>query len=73
MVRIAETVAKCIENGSTLDEIPIEEYKEYSELFESDLYTEISLEACVAKRISKGSAGYSSQDEQFEYVEKFLK
>ena len=70
---VGTLVAKCIENGSTLDEIPIEEYKEYSELFESDLYTEISLEACVAKRISKGSAGYSSQDEQFEYVEKFLK
>ena len=70
---VGTLVAKCISEGKTLDEIPISEYKEYSELFEDDLYSEISLETCVAKRISKGSAGYSSQNEQIEYVEEFLK
>ena len=70
---VGTLVAKCLADGKTLDEIPLSEYKEYSELFESDLYSEISLETCVAKRISKGSAGYSSQDEQIEYVEGFLK
>ena len=70
---VGTLVAKCIADGTTLDEIPLEEYKKYSELFESDLYSEISLETCVAKRISKGSAGYSSQNEQIEYVEGFLK
>ena len=70
---VGTLVAKCISEGKTLDEIPLSEYKEYSELFEDDLYSEISLETCVAKRISKGSAGYSSQNEQIEYVEEFLK
>ena len=70
---VGTLVAKCISEGKTLDEIPLEEYKTYSELFDSDLYSEISLETCVSKRISKGGTGYSSQDEQIEYVEGFLK
>ena len=70
---VGTLVAKCISDNKTLDEIPLPEYKEYSELFDEDLYSEISLESCVAKRISKGSAGYSSQDEQIEYVEEFLR
>ena len=69
---VGTLVAKCLAEGKTLDEISLDEYKEFSELFDSDLYSEISLESCVAKRISKGSAGYSSQNEQIEYVEKIL-
>ena len=69
---VGTLVAKCLAEGKTLDEIALDEYKEFSELFDSDLYSEISLESCVAKRISKGSAGYSSQNEQIEYVEKIL-
>ena len=70
---VGTLVGKCVKAGITLDEIPIEEYKQYSELFEEDLYEEISLENCVRKRISKGSTGYDSVDEQIAYVEEFLK
>jgi argininosuccinate lyase len=48
-------------------------YKAHSDLFEDDLYDEISLESCVAKRISKGSTGYDSVEEQIAYVEELLK
>ena len=34
--------------------VAAEEYKKYHELFDSDLYNEISLETCVEKRISEG-------------------
>ena len=70
---VGTLVGKCVKAGITLDEIPIEEYKQYSELFEEDLYEQISLESCVRKRISKGSTGYDSVDEQIAYVEEFLK
>ena len=66
---VGETVAECIAKNITLDEMPLEEYKRKSELFEEDLYTEISLETCVGKRISKGSTGYASVEEQIAYVE----
>jgi argininosuccinate lyase len=70
---VGETVAECIAKNITLDEMPLEEYKRKSELFEEDLYTEISLETCVGKRISKGSTGYASVEEQIAYVEGKLK
>ena len=70
---VGSLVSKCIGEGKTLDELSLPEYKEYSELFENDLYEEISLESCVSRRISKGGTGYSSVDEQIKFVENFLK
>ena len=61
-------MAECIQKGITLDEMPLDDYKQKSDLFESDLYEEISLETCVGKRISKGSTGYASVEEQIAYV-----
>ena len=66
---VGELVAECIAKGITLDEMPLACYKEKSELFEEDVYTEISLETCVGKRISKGSTGYGSVKEQIAFVE----
>ena len=66
---VGTAVGKCVKEGKTLDELTLPEYKEFSEVFEADLYNEISLEVCVEKRISKGSTGYDSVLEQIEYVE----
>ena len=65
-------VAECISRGIALDELPLESYKAHSDIFAEDLYGEISLETCVAKRISKGSTGYASVNEQIAFVEAFL-
>ena len=61
-------VSDCIKRGITLDEMPLSDYKAYSELFGEDVYDEISLETCVAKRISAGSTGYDSVKHQIAYV-----
>ena len=61
-------VSDCIKRGITLDEMSLSDYKGYSEVFEEDLYTEISLETCVAKRISAGSTGYDSVKHQIAFV-----
>ncbi len=63
-----EIVARCIREDKILETFPIECYKEYSELFEEDLYNEISLETCVAKRISFGGTSVDSVKVQIEYV-----
>ena len=70
---VGTIVGKCVKENKTLDELTLSEYKEYSEIFDTDLYEEISLETCVAKRISKGGTGYASVKEQIEYVEAKLK
>ena len=69
---VGTIVGRCVKDGLTLDELSLDEYKTYSEVFSDDLYEEISLETCVAKRISKGSTGYASVNEQIAWVENFL-
>ena len=46
---------------------------QYSDLFDSDLYNEISLETCVLKRISAGGTGPESVKQQIAYITEFLK
>ena len=65
-----ELVAYCIENGKTLDELPLDIYKSKSELFEGDIYEAIKLENCVKKRVSAGGCGKASADAQLEYIRK---
>ncbi|MBQ3231217.1 MAG: argininosuccinate lyase [Clostridia bacterium] len=65
-------VAKCISEKLVLETLPIEEYKAFSELFEEDIYNEISLETCVAKRISVGGTSLESAEKQIEFVESEL-
>ena len=69
---VGTIVGRCVKEGITLDELPLSEYKSYSEVFDEDLYGEISLEACVGKRISRGSTGYGSVMEQIAFVEAAL-
>ncbi|MBR3512504.1 MAG: argininosuccinate lyase [Clostridia bacterium] len=45
-----EIVKYAIDNDKVLDTISIEKYKEFSKLFEDDLYDEISLKTCIEKR-----------------------
>ena len=61
-------VAECIESGCVLEDMPLEAYRVHSELFEADLYNEISLETCVAKRISEGGTSVESVEAQVAFV-----
>ena len=63
-----QLVAKCIAEGKVLEELTLEEYKSFSDLFEEDLYGEINLLTCVEKRISEGGTSVSSVEKQIKYV-----
>ena len=63
-----QIVGDCIKNGKVLETLTIDEYKTYSDLFDIDLYKEISLETCVLKRISEGGTSPASVEKQIEYV-----
>ncbi len=69
---VGNIVASCIASGNILETLPLETYKASSDLFEEDLYHEISLDTCVKKRISAGSTGPDSVSEQLTYVKMFL-
>ncbi len=66
---VGQLVARCIELNTVLDELPIEEYKKADELFDDNLYGEISLEACVKRRNSLGGCGTESFERQVKFIE----
>ncbi len=61
-------VAQCIQDGLILETMPIEAYRRHSDLFEEDLYKEISLQTCVEKRISEGGTSLVSVLAQIQYI-----
>ncbi len=67
-----QIVALCIKENLVLETLPIEAYKNFSELFESDLYDEINLTTCVEKRISEGGTSFKSVQNQINYVREKL-
>lgn len=67
-----QLVAYCIQHDTVLEQLPLEVYQSHSDVFKDDLYDEISLKTCVARRISAGGTGPASVQAQLELVEAFL-
>ena len=65
-------VAYCIENKTILEDLPIEKYREYSELFDTDVYNDIDLTTCVNKRVSVGGTSVESVEMQIKFVKEKL-
>ena len=63
-----QLVALCIQNNTVLEELPLETYRQYSDLFEEDLYVDIDLKTCVEKRTSLGGTATKSVLEQIAFV-----
>jgi argininosuccinate lyase len=59
-----QLVAQCIRENKVLEELTLDEYKNYSELFDTDLYEAIDLMVCVEKRISEGGTSVASVEKQ---------
>ncbi len=49
-----QIVAECTRLGVTLEELPLEKYKEFSPLFDGTLYDAIDIDNCVSRRTSYG-------------------
>lgn len=67
-----QIVAKCIEEKKILETLTLEEYKEFSELFDEGVYTAINLDECVKRRISEGGTAVESVEKQIALVRKAL-
>ncbi|MCL2078057.1 MAG: argininosuccinate lyase [Oscillospiraceae bacterium] len=52
-----ELVSVCIKKSADLENLPLEDYKKASHLFDDDIYEAIKLENCVLNRKSEGAAG----------------
>ena len=69
---VGSMVAYCIDNNTTFEEISINTYKEFSELFENDIYEMISIKNCVEKRCTLGGPGKESIKAHIEFLDKFI-
>ena len=70
---VGELVAFCIENGYTLETLPLEEYRRVCELFADDVYAAIDLDNCVKGRNVKGGPAPQRVLFEIENAEKLNK
>ena len=61
-------VAYCIDKGTVLEKLTIEEYKNFSEVFDTDIYDAINLENCTFRRNSEGGTAIESVEKQIKSV-----
>ena len=61
-------VAMCIERGTTLEELPLEEYKKLCDTFGEDVYEAIRLESCVMNRKVPGGPAPEAVRDQIDFI-----
>ena len=66
------TPMACIDRGISLDELPLEEYRKISPVFEPDIYEAISMRTCVEKRTTIGAPGRKAMEQVIEIYRKRL-
>ncbi|MGN1406663.1 MAG: argininosuccinate lyase, partial [Erysipelotrichaceae bacterium] len=66
-------VAFCLNLNKTLNELTIEEFRQFSELFDNDVYDYIDLNYCLHQRKALGGPAPEDVQRQIETIESFLK
>ena len=69
----ARAVRYCIEKNCNLQDMPLEAYKEISEIIEADVYDCLPAEACVEARKTAGGPSPERVIEQIQQLREFLK
>jgi argininosuccinate lyase len=70
---VGQCVAYAIGKDKFLLDMTLEEYKQFSDLFEPDLMAALDPEHCVNARISYGGPSYVENDKQFVVCDKVLR
>ncbi len=70
---IGRIVLYCIGKGIAIDDMSLEELKEFSPVFEEDIFDAISMETCVDKRLTMGAPGRAAMDKVIEIERAYLK
>ena len=69
---VGQTVRYCVENDKTFDDLTLDEFKAQSELFDKDIFEDISLEHSVGARKSYGGTAPEAVKVQMQHAEEFL-
>ena len=68
-----KSVHYCIEQKKWLMDLTLEEFKQFSPLFEEDILEEIKPETCVANRNSFGGTSYQQVELQIKTAKEIMK
>lgn len=69
---VGRLVLRCIEQGVSLDELPLSQYQEISPVFDTDIYEAISMKNCVEKRNTIGAPGTQAMEQVIALEKKYL-
>ena len=69
---IGRIVLHCIDRGIALDDMSLEDWKQFSEAFEEDIYDAISMETCINKRLTIGAPGKAAMERVIEEEKQYL-
>ena len=69
---VGQLVLMCIDKNIALDDLPLEDYKSISPVFEEDVYPAISMKTCVDKRMTIGAPGPEAMKKVIAINEKYL-
>ena len=69
---IGRLVLYCIDKKCALDDLTLDEFKQFSPAFEQDIYEAISLKTCVEKRNTIGAPGPSAMERMIQHCEEVL-
>ena len=65
---IGRIVLYCIENGTAIEDIPLDTLKGLSDKFDEDIYENIDPEACIRAKKSEGSTSFESVKAQLKAI-----
>jgi len=70
---IGQLVLYCLDKNLALEDLSLDEFKQFSSAFEEDIYEAISLESCVNKRNTAGAPGEDAIARVIAMNEEYLK
>ena len=68
-----KSVSYCIEQNKWLMDLTLEEFKQFSPLFDEDILEEIKVETCVANRNSYGGTSYIQVEQSLKNATEIMK
>ena len=66
---LGEVVLYCVRNGKKLQELSLKEWKNFSSVFEEDIFETIDMTACIQSKVSEGSTSFESVACQLRAIE----
>ena len=67
-----KVVSYCIGRGCALEDLPLEEFRQFSDLIDADVHQRLALKTCVERRNSAGGTSPASVRKQIAYIRDLL-